>query len=227
MAAAAFCVVDTLAARPATLAAALGLAGLAAGLAGIRLRAAVARLALLNAFMVLVALIVPLGVSGTPLATLGSLQYSEEGLRLAAAIALKGNAMVLAILALVGTMDVIVLGHALHHLGLPDKLTHLMLFTVRYFDVLRREYLRLAAAARVRGFRPRMDRHTYRTYGYLVGMLLVRSLDRSERIVAAMKCRGFRGRFYVLDHFAFSRRDVWLAVVASAIAILLAWVELA
>jgi len=44
--------------------------------------------------------------------------------------------------------------------------------------------------------------------------LLVRSFDRAERIVAAMKCRGFRGRFYLLDHFAFSRRDVPFCVVS-------------
>jgi cobalt/nickel transport system permease protein len=55
--------------------------------------------------------------------------------------------------------------------------------------------------------------------GYLVGMLLVRSLDRSERIVRAMKCRGFRGRFYLLDHFHFSAGDVrfaaaWLLTLA-------------
>jgi cobalt/nickel transport system permease protein len=38
-------------------------------------------------------------------------------------------------------------------------------------------------------------------------MLLVRTLERSERIAAAMKCRGFHGRFYLLDHFAMRRRD--------------------
>jgi cobalt/nickel transport system permease protein len=80
---------------------------------------------------------------------------------------------------------------------------------------------------KVRAFRPRMDRHTYRTYGYLVGMLLVRSLERSERIVAAMKCRGFRGRFYLLEHFAFSRRDAWFAVAAAALGTVLAWAEFA
>jgi cobalt/nickel transport system permease protein len=112
-------------------------------------------------------------------------------------------------------------------LGVPDKLVHLMLFSVRYFDVLRREYLRLAAALKIRGFQPRMNRHTYRAYGHLVGMLLVRSLDHSERIVAAMKCRGFRGRFYLLDHFALSRRDACFATIAAAVVVLLAWVELA
>lgn len=222
-----FCVADTLAMRFAALVLALGVAMLAAGFGGISVRAALARLAPLNLFMLLILLIVPLTTPGTPLATLGALEYSQEGFRLAATVALKGNAIVLAIMALVAGMDPIVLGHALHHLGVPEKLVHLMLFSVRYFDVLRREYLRLASAVKVRGFRPRMNSHTYRTYGYLVGMLLVRSLDRSERIVAAMKCRGFRGRFYLLDHFAFSRSDACLAVVAAALVAVLAWVELA
>ena len=66
-----------------------------------------------------------------------------------------------------------------------------MLFMVRYFDVLGREYARLRAAMRVRCFRPAMNGHSYRMFGYLVGMLLVRSFDRSERVLAAMKCRGF------------------------------------
>ena len=53
-----------------------------------------------------------------------------------------------------------------------------------------------------------MNGHSYRSLGYLVGMLLVHSFDRSERVLAAMKCRGFCGRYYLLDHFAFvPRRD--------------------
>jgi cobalt/nickel transport system permease protein len=78
----------------------------------------------------------------------------------------------------------------------------------------------------VRGFRPGVNRHTYRSFGYLAGMLLVRSLDRSERIVAAMKCRGFRGRFYLLDHFAFSpARDVPFGIAATLAVLALAWLE--
>ena len=109
---------------------------------------------------------------------------------------------------------------------MPDKLSHLLLFTVRYLDVLHREYLRMRAAMKVRGFRPRMDRHTYRSYGYLVGMLLVRSFERSERIMAAMKCRGFRGHFYLLDHFAFSRRrDLPFCATSLALLLTVAWLE--
>jgi cobalt/nickel transport system permease protein len=136
---------------------------------------------------------------------------------MAATIALKGNAILLLMLVLLGSLDASTLGHALSHLYVPEKLTHLLLLSVRYLDVLHRESLRLRAAMKVRGFRPRMNRHTYRSYGHLVGMLLVRSFDRSERVAAAMKCRGFRGRFYLLDHFAFSPCDVPFSIAAALI----------
>lgn len=162
----------------------------------------------------------------SPLFTIGRMCYTLEGLLLAAAITVKGNAIVLALVALLGTLDTVTLGHALNHLRVPDKLTHLLLFTVRYLEVIRQEYLRLRWAMKVRGFRPRMNLHTYRSFGYLVGMLLVvRSLGRSERIVAAMKCRGFRGRFYLFDHFSFSGRDAWFALATLAILAILALVE--
>jgi cobalt/nickel transport system permease protein len=71
-----------------------------------------------------------------------------------------------------------------------------------------------------------MNRHTYRAFGHLVGMLLVRSLDRSERILAAMKCRGFTGRFYLLDHFAFTRCDLPFCAASLAVLGLITWMEL-
>jgi cobalt/nickel transport system permease protein len=183
------------------------------------------RLVPVNTLMLVLILLLPWAVRGSPLVVLGPFEYTREGFLQVAVIALKANAIVLAVVALLGTLDIVTVGHAMSHMRVPDKLSHLLLFTVRYLDVLHREYLRLRAAMKVRGFRPRMDRHTCRTYGYLVGMLLVRSLDRSERIMAAMKCRGFRGRFYLLDHFAFSRRDVWFALASILVLLAVVLVE--
>ena len=225
VAAVVFSIVVAVAQRFPTLVVALAAAAAASLLARVSWRGVLRRLLPLNAFMLLVLVLVPLEVEGLPLATLGPLEFSREGLAVAARIALKANAIILAMAVLMGTMDVTTLGHALHHLYLPEKLIHLLLFTVRYVDVLRREYGRLRAAMKVRGFRPRISRHTYRSFGYLVGMLLVRSVDRSERIEAAMKCRGFRGRFFLLDHFAFTRRDVPFAVASLAVLVLLALAE--
>jgi len=198
---------------------AVALAGLA--ISGFSAAAALRRLIPLNAILAVLILLLPLTTDGATLLAVGPLNFSHEGFLLGTAIALKGNAIVLTLIVLLGTMDVVTLGHALSHLRVPGKLTHLLLFTVRYLDVLHREYLRLRAAMKTRGFRPRMDRHTYRSFGYLVGMLLIRSLDRSERITAAMKCRGFRGRFYLLDHFHFSWCDLPFGLVSLAVLLLL------
>ena len=205
---------------PALVAALVGL-----GVSGLSWGKVFRRLVPLEAVMAVMFALLPWTTPGTVLWRVGPLEFSREGLLLAAAIAIKGNAIVLGLLALLGNLDGPTLGHTLSHLRVPDKLTHLLMFTVRYLDVLHREYLRLRWAMRVRAFRPRVDRHTYRSFGYLVGMLLVRSFDRSERIMAAMKCRGFRGRFYLLDHFHFHRGDLPFAIGSLVFLSALAWIE--
>jgi len=217
LAAVAASMVVAVADRPGVLGAAVGAAAVAFAFSGLPLRAAVRRLVPLNVLLLLVAAVLPFSTPGESVTRIGPLAASHQGLLLALNVILKGNAVVLVLVALLGSMDATTLGHAMSHLRVPEKLTHLLLFTVRYLDVLKRESQRLRWAMRVRAFRPRMDRHTYRTYGYLVGMLLVRSFDRSERIVAAMKCRGFRGRFYLLDHFHYSWGDLPFAIVAATV----------
>jgi cobalt/nickel transport system permease protein len=206
--------------------AALGVSIMAWFLSGVSLNATIKRLLPLNAVFLFLAICLPFTTPGQPMAVLGAFGLSREGLWLAAAIALKGNAIVLVMIDLLGAMEPATLGHALNHLRVPQKLALLLLFTIRYLDVLHQEYARLRAAMRVRAFRPGMNRHTYRAFGYLVGMLLVRSLDRSERILAAMKCRGFAGRFYLLDHFVFTKSDLPFCAASLAALSLIVWTEL-
>ncbi|MBN2577976.1 MAG: hypothetical protein JXB10_03215 [Pirellulales bacterium] len=177
------------------------------------------RLLALNAVLLLMVGVMAISTPGPTLRIPSLFWVSQPGLLLGLKIALKANAIVLAVTALLGSMEPAVLGHALHHFHVPAKLVNLLLMSLRYREVLRQEHHRLHAAMIVRGFRPRMDRHTYRTYGYLAGMLLVRSVARAERILAAMQCRGFRGRFYLLDHFAFSRRDLPFCLLAAAVSL--------
>ena len=213
VAAVVFSVLVALADRPGALLWALFCAAAMVSVSGLGWRFALRRLLPLNAFLALVSVILLLGVPGQPMARWGAWMVSREGLALAAAIEFKANAIVLALAALVAALDLPTVGHALHHLRVPDKLVHLLLFTVRYVAVLETEYRRLVAAMKVRGFRPGMNLHTWRICGYLVGMLLVRSLDRAERVAAAMKCRGFQGRFHLLEHFALTTADAAFALL--------------
>lgn len=200
---------------------------------GLAPRQTLQRMVMMDSFIIFMLLILPFTTPGAPLVTLpGGLIATQEGLHLAIEIALTANAVILALMTLVGTMDAVTLGHTLARLHVPETLVHLLLLTVRYIEVLRAEYLRMRAAMKARGFRPGTNRHSWRSLGHLVGMMLVRALERSERILQAMKCRGFTGSLPLLDNLAFSRHDrhfaIWFAgLLAGLIALEILLVALA
>ncbi len=175
------------------------------------------RLLLANVFILCLWLFLPFSYPGTPLFSLGPFVATVAGVAAAALITIKANAILLAFIALIATMPVATLGHALRCLAVPEKLVYLLLFTYRYIHVMEQEYHRLHDAVVIRGFQPKTDRHTYKTYAYLVGMLLVRSLARADRVHDAMLCRGFRGRFYALHPFFITFKDIASLIVISAV----------
>ncbi len=170
------------------------------------------RLAGVNIFILFLWLFLPFVHPGQPMVSVGPFTASREGMLFAASVTLKANAIVLATIALLGTSQVFSLAHALVHLKLPNKLVHLFFFFYRYISVLHDEYTRLRRALQVRAFEPKTNIHTYKTYAYLVGMLIVRSFDHSERIYQAMLCRGFQGKFPVISHFRMHRRDYFFGI---------------
>lgn len=183
------------------------------------------RLLAMDGLMLLVLASLPFTVPGEPLMHWAGHSASREGLLQALAITAKANAILLMLMALVGSLSTVTLGHALQRLYVPAALSHLLLFTVRYLDVLGAEYARLRRAMTARAFRPRTDRHTWRSLGWLVGMLLVRSFERAERVLAAMKCRGFTGRMPTLHDFRFRPADGLFALVGTAMLCGLVWLE--
>jgi cobalt/nickel transport system permease protein len=197
-------------------------------LARLPLKKVLFRLLAVNSFVVFLWFVLPFTYPGETVWRWGPLAATREGLSLAGLITLKSNAIIIALMALIATAPIVTLGQALHNLRLPDKLCHLLLFTYRYIHVFEQEYQRLVQAMKIRGFRPRTNLHTYRSYAYLAAMLLVRSFDRAERVFQAMLCRGFQGTFYSLKTFTWQRRDgIFLAVSLLALAGLfgLEWLE--
>lgn len=156
------------------------------------------RLIAVNAFFLFLWLLLPLSFSAGPgdaRHILGPLSLSASGVALALLVTLKGNAIAAALLALAGTSSLPENGHALIRLGLPEKLVVLLLVTHSNLERIAEEYQRVFQAARLRAFTPATTPASYRTYARLVGLLLVRSWQRTQRIETAMKLRGFRGRF--------------------------------
>lgn len=178
------------------------------------LRPTLKRMAAMDGFILFMLVLLPFTIPGTTLFTVLSSSFSAEGLHKATQIALRANATILALLILVGTLEPVTFGHALRRIKTPENLVHLMMFTLRYISILHEEYTKLRDAMKMRGFRPANSLHTYRSLGYLVGMMLIRSIDRSERILGAMKCRGFTGKIHLLSTMAFTRADTFFAAAS-------------
>ena len=175
-----------------------------------------ARLALVNAFIALFWITLPFSLPGETVFSLGPLHAGREGLLLALGVTLKCNAILLAVTALLGTSTVFALTHALRRLALPEKLVQMFFFTFRYFQLIHSEYLRLREAMRARCFTPGVNLHCYKSIAQLMGMLLVRGLDRAERVHEAMRCRGYAGSFPLFGHVALRRQDLLFALCFAA-----------
>jgi cobalt/nickel transport system permease protein len=170
------------------------------------------RLLAANTFTFFLWLTLPFTYGGNNLTELGPLQISGEGIRLAGLITLKTNTVVLALLSLLATSGIAELGHALERLRVPKRLCFLLLFSYRYIFVIYQEYRKLVRAAQMRCFIPGTNIHTYRTYGYLFGMTLVRSWNRAIRVHQAMLLRGFNGRLIPLAQQTIGKNDITFLV---------------
>ena len=179
----------------------------------------------INIFIIFLWFFLPFTFEGKPLFSVGPLVGTHEGVLYATQITIKSNAIVVVLIALVSSTSILTLGHAMHELRVPKKIVHLFFFTYRYVHVIYREYFRLVNAMKVRGFRPGTNIHTYKTFAYLVGMLLVRSCDRAQRVHRAMLCRGFRGNLYSLSEFSLRTTDVISLILMLALILALGVLE--
>jgi cobalt/nickel transport system permease protein len=210
-------------------AAALGL-GFGAALvlalvARLPLRPTLRRLLPLNVFVGILVLLLPLTTPGPAIFHVHTVAATWPGLFAGLIIAVRANAIVLIVTALLTTMEAADLARALRALRVPPALVTLFLLTGRYVFVLQTEYQRLRRAMRVRSFRPRTDRHTLRTFGNLAGMLVVKGFDRSERVHQAMKCRGYTGAIPLREPARIGVRDAGFGLAAVAWAGIMIWVN--
>lgn len=84
-------------------------------------------------------------------------------------------------------------------LGMPRLFAALLAFMYRYLFVLFDELGRMRTAQRARTFGARSTWKVWLSNGQLLGMLLIRAMNRAERIHGAMCARGWDGRIRTLD----------------------------
>jgi cobalt/nickel transport system permease protein len=113
---------------------------------------------------------------------------------------------------------------ALEKMGVPNIFAVQLLFLYRYLFVLIDEALRMvhARSLRVSGKKGL----GLRVYGYLVGSLLFRTMDRAQRIHLAMLSRGFEGEIRMTRPLIFGGRECRFVLGWSALFILMRTIHL-
>jgi cobalt/nickel transport system permease protein len=113
---------------------------------------------------------------------------------------------------------------ALEKLGAPKVFVVQLLFLHRYMFVLVDEAARIFRARALRSFGG--EGTGIKSYGSLAGQLLLRTLDRAQRIYLAMSCRGFEGQIRIMRPLRFGPREIGFIFGWSAIFFLMRFYNL-
>jgi cobalt/nickel transport system permease protein len=108
---------------------------------------------------------------------------------------------------------------ALEKLGAPRFFALQLLFLYRYLFVLVDEAVRMVRARSLRVFNGKGMHLT--AYGSLLGHLLLRTLNRAQRIHSAMWCRGFDGNIRIIKPLSFGRTE--FVFMAGWISLFVVW----
>ncbi|MFH1762057.1 MAG: cobalt ECF transporter T component CbiQ [bacterium] len=95
---------------------------------------------------------------------------------------------------------------ALRKLGVPKPFVIQLMFFYRYIFVLTDEAERMVRARAMRTFKS--GAMGFKTFIPLIGHLLLRTLDRAERIYLAMRSRGFDGQVRIIKSMKIRRQEI-------------------
>jgi cobalt/nickel transport system permease protein len=180
---------------------AIGLSCLVLVVARVSLAKVLMRLMAIVGFITMFLLVMPFTVplkSGDTVIVFGGLQwlhFSMRGFNLAATICAKAVAITLLMEPLLATAPLPVTLEGLSRLGVPEMVGQMVLLSYRYLNVFRHEARRMSTGMQVRGFRKRTGLATVQAMANFLGMLFVRSFERTEQVFDAMRARGYKGHF--------------------------------
>ncbi|WP_026510041.1 cobalt ECF transporter T component CbiQ [Butyrivibrio sp. LC3010] len=106
---------------------------------------------------------------------------------------LKGFYAVLAAYILIATTSIEKICYALRAIHVPKIIVIVILLIERYFYIMGEEADRIVTAYKLRA--PKQKGIHYSAWGTLVGMWLIRSMDRAGVVYESMLLRGFKGDF--------------------------------
>lgn len=152
----------------------------------------ISRLRYPGIFILALVVILPLFSGQTILFQAGPIAIREEGLLYMLLVVSRFASILTVSLVIFGTSTFITTVRTLRRMGIPPLLADMLLLTVRYIFEIADSLGRMQRAMRLRGFSlKKLDRRSANQIAGLVGSLLIRSYEQSERVYKAMRLRGY------------------------------------
>ncbi|MCR4818925.1 MAG: energy-coupling factor transporter transmembrane protein EcfT [Fretibacterium sp.] len=151
--------------------------------------------------------------------------FSREGVRMGLTVLLRLNLIMIVLLRLAAAMGPERTDAALTRLGLPEKLRVLLLLTLRGIFLLSERFASALRAVRLRA--PHLQGTLkLKAFACVAASALLQASDRSERMAAALRCRGGLSGFHQTPHLVWRRRDTVLCLFFMGDIAALAWLAL-
>lgn len=195
---------------------------LALGIAQIPGGYVVKKLLIISPFAIMVGIFNPL-LDQQPIMQLGSIAISGGWVSFFS-ILLRVSLTVSAVLLLIASTGFNAVCMAMVKLGMPRIFAVQLLMLYRYIFVLIDEGIRMYQARALRSFQKKSM--SVKIFSHLVGQLLLRTLDRAQRIHLAMLCRGFDGTIRIRGTLQIAPRDILFLTCCSAILLLIRYLDL-
>ncbi|RKD28789.1 cobalt ECF transporter T component CbiQ [Thermohalobacter berrensis] len=176
-------------------------------------------------FVILMGLFMMFFSEGQTVLTIGYLSIKKEGIYWALTIITKFLSILTIMVTLFQTTHFIDIVRALNSLGVPAILTDIIIFTYRYIFEIGKQLNKMQISMRLRGFRNRGLKNIISLVS-LVGTILVRSYEQSEKVYNAMILRGYGHKESVKQDLKLCKSDILGVFIVVAISIGLITVQI-
>lgn len=171
-------------------------------------------------FISMILVVLAFTAGGSEFFSIYGIKVSYDGLMLGILIVLRATAAVLLALLMLGTSRFEITIKALHMLKVPNILVQMLMFTYRYIFVFFDEFRSMKNSMESKGFRLKSNRQGLSILGNAVGMLIIKSYERGDRVYNAMVARGYTGNPTLLTKFRMKGTDYSLSCFMLIIAVL-------
>ncbi|MBQ8829412.1 MAG: cobalt ECF transporter T component CbiQ [Burkholderiaceae bacterium] len=174
----------------------------------------------INVFVLFIWLITPWTTPGESLWTIGPFHITDSGVLMALLVSMKVNTLFFFFILCISSQSFTEVSASLTKLRFPDKLSALILFTVRGISIFEEQFKCLQEAVKLRGFKAGSNFRTWKIQASLIAIVFVRAFKRAEIMQQAMLLRGFNGKIHVLKVAPWHTIDTIFVLVMALICFL-------